>query len=226
MTTFSYNNFLEKCKKYHEKETRDLTYVMARNMFKNWPKYKEEALRLLLADWNRRHIVKFSKLYQLNNQLIKDIRGAMKSFNELENKHPETFSRRLKDIDLDNAEFGATIKNAFKIFQEKELIFGVGAAKSLHLLYPDIFVMWDSNIYRGNRQLSSSYLKFMKNVKNELVIPLLSNRSEEKIWEDHCSRLNEKIQQFYSKIGFKESLLKMIDEYNYIIAIKKRDSRR
>lgn len=214
----SYDEFLNTCKVYHKRETRDLTYVMARNLLKNWPQYKEEATRLLLADWNRRHIVKFSKVYQLNNQLTKDIRGAMKSFNELENKHLETFSRRLKEIDLNNAELGGTIKNAFKIFQEKELIFGVGAAKSLHLLYPDIFVMWDSNIYRGNRQSSSCYLKFMKNVKNELVIPLLSNKSEEKIWEDHCSRLNEKTQQFYSKIGFKEPLLKMVDEYKYIEA--------
>lgn len=217
MKTLDYNKFLDRCEKYHEKETRDLTYVMARDIIENTAQSKEEAARLLLADWNRRHIVKFTKKNNpLNNQLIKDINNAMNSLDELKNKNTEMFSKKLNDIDLENGAVTETIGNAFKIFQEKELISGVGAAKSLHLLYPDIFVMWDSNIYPGNRQLSSSYLKFMKNVKNELVIPLLSNRSEEKIWEDHSSRLNEKIQQFYSKIGFRESLLKMVDEYKYI----------
>lgn len=60
------------------------------------------------------------------------------------------------------------------------------------------------------------YLKFMRKVKEKFV-PLLEKHSVEKMWKDHFSQLNKRNQDFYSRLSFRETFPKMIDEFNYYI---------
>ena len=56
------------------------------------------------------------------------------------------------------------------------------------------------------------YLEFLKQ-SQEIIRTILSKRSENDIWNDHLTFIDK---DFMAAFSFKESMLKMLDECNYI----------
>jgi len=128
--------------------------------------------------------------------------------------------------DFDNEEIAEHIKSIYESAYVKNIV-PTAISKILHLLNPDLFVMWDEKIRekykKKNPAISISangYLEFLKTVQTEVKEAIKeeserSGRSEQDIVEEICTNLPSK------KLGpeyCRKTLAKLIDEYNYIIA--------
>ncbi|RLI77629.1 hypothetical protein DRP05_09555 [Archaeoglobales archaeon] len=137
---------------------------------------------------------------------ISDIYELLKGTNSVIEELKET---SITTVDLSDSFIENSIKTLYRKFSE---VFGAtGASKALHLLLPNLFVMWDDSI-RKNYQVvvpnENEYLNFLKTVKDELVDFIKD-----------CSTKNgldfEGAEKFIKeKTGVE--LTKLIDELNYL----------
>jgi hypothetical protein len=211
--------FLEYCKKYHEKEQRDVAYVVSRNVISKDPSNTSFILagaKLIIITWNA---IRFQKLRkEVRDELENDIFEAYtKTKLDLEKLR----EKRLENLNLNESELKETIKKIFLVFSSKKSIEFTGASKILHVLNPYVFMMWDSSIreayhklHTKNHELRSPdcYLEFLKQ-SQEIIRTILSKRSEDDIWNDHLTFVDK---DFMAAFSFKESMLKMLDECNYV----------
>lgn len=173
-----------------ENEPRDLFYRVATELIRLSIEGKTqitlpEALSVLLQTWNR----SYYRFKPFDNQHYTDI------CNLLERQSTSVFRFRERSI-LSLAK--DDLSNIVEIFGEFEQVLGrVGAAKSLHLLAPKFFPLWDGAIAKAYKVTlgpvgsnSGKYLKFMLSIRNQ------------------CKQL-----QGLPLQG--QNLLKRIDEYNY-----------
>jgi hypothetical protein len=211
--------FLEYCKKFHEEELRDIAYVVSRNVISRDPSNISFILagaKVIIITWN---MVRFQRLpKEVRDNLENDILEAyMKTRLELEKLKGE----RLENLHLNDDELRETIKRIFLEFSSKRSIRFTGASKILHVLNPFVFMMWDNNIrsayhklHTDNHKLGSPecYLEFLRQ-SQEIIKTILNKRSEDDIWSDHLTFIDK---DFMMAFSFRESMLKMLDECNYV----------
>ena len=127
----------------------------------------------------------------------------------------------MENLNLNGNELKETIKKIFQEFSSKKSIRPTGASKILHMLNPYVFIMWDRKIREAYHKLHAKnhkpdspncYLEFFKQ-SQEIVKTILSKRSEDDIWNDHLTFVDK---DFMAAFSLKESILKMLDECNYI----------
>jgi hypothetical protein len=155
-------------KVFLEKEPRDLFYRVATHLveeaFSNQNRLSlAEALSVLLQTWNQ----SFYRFHPFSNRNLADIELLL-----VEHKN-EIEQYRIRNISsLKDSEEGEIVS----IFQSFEAVLGpVGAAKTLHLLAPEFFPIWDRTIAVAyNHPLSEAgtngkkYFEFAKDVKDQI----------------------------------------------------------
>src|SRR5947209_7654678 len=127
-------------KAFRANEPRDLFYRVAIELLDLAADGKTqfraaEALAVLLQTWNKRY---YNKHHPFDKKHFSDIE-------ELVRKHEQTIaSFKKRSIASFSAEDEELVKTIFKSFDK--VVGTVGAAKSLHLLAPHFFPIWDRAI--------------------------------------------------------------------------------
>ncbi len=200
------------CKIFQQIEHRDVAYIIARRYIENNSSKNDFILaaKMFLLFWNDR-------LYRANptyKDLLQD---------QLSVTYDATFPRihDLTNIAIDTPDIDKiadTIYELFRICYLKDAIGIVGAAKLLHLLKPDLFMIWDNEIITNyhklhmlnqNSHIKDSrdlcYVEFLRNC-NGIAKAISARTNIEKLQIEHPS---------YAHFGFKKTLAKMIDECNF-----------
>lgn len=170
----------------------------------------KEIIKVFLALWGRmgRTVDRKNLGYE---KLTEQLRNAEGIFQRIRGKN-------LLDINLEEREMEETIRQAYDSSRIR-YIGATAVSKILHLIDPEVLVMWDGDI-RGRYHVAESadgYLKFLKMVKQEVEEALAeeakrSGRSKEEIVEKICSELpSRKLGQEYNR----KTLAKLIDEYEW-----------
>jgi len=212
---------LGRCKIFHEREKKDTHFAKAFEKFRN---EKVEGILYLLKKWNPRVTGEGAR---------EDIRDA------LENEKTKDYLDKLSKKTILNFDRGdrKEIVELFGIFREKNNIKITGASKALHLLNQELFVMWDADIRTAyhsllHRPLNEQHLEGGRDCYFEFLLNCQEFCKEISDWKDpqapvnvlvsehmKCLENSEKMQKTwgcYKKCGYRETLAKMIDEFNYI----------
>jgi len=155
-------------KAFVEHEPRDLFYKAAielvRLVFEGKTKLTlAEALAVLLQTWNRA----FYRYTPFDSRHFDEIEGLL-------NRHRQVIEGfRLRTIESFSTEDKDPVSKVFSEFEE--LLGPVGAAKSLHLLAPEFFPLWDRAIAKACRcplkkrgQNAPSYCRFMEMMQEQV----------------------------------------------------------
>jgi hypothetical protein len=187
-------NQLNRARKlYEQREPRDLFYRVARDLLERTLAGQSdftltEAVAVVLLTWNRRfYILKDTPDFDARH--IQDI-------NDLLDRHGEALvSYRARSIESLREDEQATIESMFDDFDR--ILGPVGAAKTLHVLAPRFFALWDRSVAQG----ASLYLK--KRVRNATLYWrwMLLTQSD-------CQHVG-------GEAVWGPGLLKRIDEFNY-----------
>ena len=215
--------FLEYCKKFHEEEPRDIAYVVSRDIISKDPSNINFVLAsavIIITTWNTARFQRLPR--EVKVKLKNDIIDAyMKTKEELEKLR----GKRLESLNLNDSEIRETIKKIFQEFSSKKSIDSTGASKILHILNPCVFMMWDRGIREAYHKLhnkdhkvgdSECYLEFLKQ-SQEIIKGILQEKGEEDIWNEHLTSLDEVNKDFMMAFSFRENMLKMLDECNYVM---------
>lgn len=207
------NGFLSYCKSFHEKEKRDLVYVISCDLFSSGNKLKQLAsIDIILMIWNMAWYIKTPREQKIN--LGEDIWGLIEKYND---NYSILRSKSISSFDEE------TQKLVKQIFEESEKKLGrVGASKFLHILNPKLFPLWDTKIahhyhkyrhQRRHREMSvDCYIKFIED-NIHITRNLLKDISEEDLWRQHKNEVPSDVFENFPKFG--ETVLKMLDECNY-----------
>jgi hypothetical protein len=215
--------FLAYCNKFHESEPRDIAYVVSASIVSKDPgdiNFILAGAKIIIMTWN---VASYQKLRRdVKLRLEKDIVDA---YEESREDLKSFRGRRLENIDLDDNNIKDAIKNIFLNFSTKTSIGSTGASKILHLINPHVFMMWDARIreayhtlhvghglYGKNQKIAECYLEFLKQ-SQEIIKTLLHNISEDDLWKEHQKSIEK---EFFRVFSFRETILKMLDEANYI----------
>jgi len=173
-----------------EHEPRDLFYMVASELIELAVEKKTEitlaeALAVLLQTWNRAYY----QFRRFDNQHFSDISSLVANYAQA------LFEYRKRSI-LSFAEDDIPkVKEIFNAFEE--VVGPVGASKSLHLLAPGFFPLWD-------RRIASTYGSGLGPVGTNAM--------------NYCRFMSCAKEQYASVKGQlpeSENPLKSIDEYNY-----------
>jgi hypothetical protein len=222
--------FLRGCQRFHEIERRDVVYQSSRTVVSKNPgneNYVLAGARPFLEIWNRVYLLRRPR--EIRERLGDDILEAFeKTSSYFEKLKKEEL--KLEKVDLGNFEIAEAIRNIFQIFSEKRSIGSTGASKVIHLIYPELFMMWDNSIrsayhrihpsyHRKSEDVASCYIEFMKNCK-DIAASISSRIDMKELWKEHLNRLEEKTRRYLQTFP-PETLPKMIDECNYVRWFKK-----
>jgi hypothetical protein len=182
---------------FRKVEPRDLFYRVAIELIdlslqKKTNVTVPEALAVLLQTWNKA-LYRFRPFDERHFSEIEKIVNA---------KLPVLLQFRNRSIADFEKKDELTVE---VIFQDFERVLGpVGAAKSIHLLAPRFFPLWDTaiakayKIYFGKRgENAARYGRFMAETKEQV------------------EQLKKQIEQFGGGSGIDDNPLKAIDEFNY-----------
>ena len=212
---------LRGCRIFHKEEPRDLAYIVARKIILERldSVYNIVAgAKILLLIWN---IVYIRFLPAKTRQSLEE--DLMKSYETARGDIGLLGDKKLESIELYDSNVTDRIQAIFKCFQGYSSIGVTGASKTLHLICPDLFVMWDSEIRRNYHKLHQNkwdtidqcYVEFLKQTQ-EIARGLLHQRSAEEIWKMHpIHSIEPQLIELFSRASVK-SLPKMIDECNYV----------
>lgn len=151
-----------------------------------------------LVVWKCRGLV--SSNSENKKKYLNQVGRLKKVLKNISEKFKGLKNHNLKDISIKDKEF--TIRTIYKNIREAK--FGATAtSKIMHIFNPNLFVMWDEAIrtnkyYNCRSATPNQYVKFMKKIQ--------------KI----CKRLNIKQKELKITIKRKPTLVKMIDEANYM----------
>jgi len=174
--------------------------------------HAKEIIKIFLIRWGRMGRTVDRKDLDWE-QLSKQLRNSKEHFQKLRGKS-------LLDINLEDIEMADAIKEAYSSAEVK-YIGATAISKILHLLNPELFVIWDADIREkyGVAGSATGYLKFLKLVKREVEEALEKEATKSKcgkkeIVERICVELpSKKLGQEYVR----KTLAKLIDEYNWWI---------
>ncbi|MEM3661097.1 MAG: hypothetical protein QXU11_12030 [Thermoproteota archaeon] len=205
------------CKKFHEHEVGDIAYIVSRSIvskYQNNIGLKIAGAKIIILTWNA---ARFQRLPQeVKNSLEKDIREA---YEKTEEELRKLERKSLLNLDLADNGLKKSIESIFSEFSSKNSIGFTGASKILHVLNPDVFMMWDTSIRDAYHELHNKghkkadpecYLEFLK--QSQDIIAVL-NKSTEDLWKEHLEFLDKNLVKEFS---YTESILKMLDEANYL----------
>ena len=213
---------LEYCRVFHEFEPRDLAYIVSRYIVEQRP-YDDyfvlAGAKMIILSWNAAMFLKLSRedKRRFDEDILEAYRECKTIFKFLENK-------RLEELDLSDMEVRELIVRAFNAFASRKRIGSTGASKILHIILPNIFVMWDSRIREAYHKLHSKdhregsakcYFEFLKQTQ-QIVVDLLSKVDEEELWKRHLSIYSINDRKLIETFNFRETVLKMLDECNYV----------
>lgn len=132
--------------------------------------------------------------YSMKQFDLKKFELTLKEINPIFNKFS---NKKFEATDFDNSDIQIDIKTIYEKLREQAK--QTGATKIMALKNPQLFIMWDTEIrkiYKIYNNGGDDYLKFLKKMKNEF---------------GHIKSINKRL-----------PLAKAIDEYNYVIAEKRR----
>lgn len=212
---------LRGCGIFLKEEPRDLAYIVARKIILERPDSPYHIVagsKILLLVWNIVYIrfLPAKTRRGLEEDLMKAYENARADIGLLGDK-------RLESIDLHDSNIADKIQDIFRCFQKYKSIGVTGASKTLHLIRPDLFVMWDGEIRKNYHKLHQNkldtfdqcYVEFLKQTQ-EIAKGLLHLRSADEIWKIHpIHSIEPQLVEIFAKASVK-SLLKMIDECNYV----------
>ena len=171
-------SLLEKCEIYLKNEGRASFYDLSMEIVDNHPLH---ASIIILATWNTarfRFMTSDSRNLQNLTIAIQKVQPLFKELNGM-----------ISDADFDK--MGETIKTFYLILSRVKGVEYTGASKVMHILKPELLVMWDTYIRDeyGYSTSAEDYLKFQKEMQSKF---------SGVIWENP-----------------RKTLAKAIDEYNY-----------
>jgi hypothetical protein len=191
------------CRTFEAQEPRDSMYRVSTFLVREWwndPARLVEALSVLLLVWNSA----FYRYGGFNEQRLEDcLRQNQSTFARFRARNLSTFG------EADHADTNRIFIALSEALQR--VIDGVqspvSAGKTLHLLAPDFFPLWDQYIAQAyrcpytNEVPSVAYIVFCQRIRNvsvSLTAELTVDQSPRRDWL------------------LKKTLLKRIDEYNYV----------
>lgn len=133
-----------------------------------------------------------------------------KSIRELNERFERLRDEKLSDVDFNNEEVAEAIKRIYTRLIKVENLGPTGASKVMHLLNPELFVMWDNNVrdkirpdnegrkFAGN---ADGYLDFLRWIRKEL---------DEAVEDRSLEEIRTEIGGDYVR---DKTLAKMADEY-------------
>ena len=169
---------------------------------------KAAAVSVFLITWN-------NVWYTVNPQGKEASKDLEKHFSDLKKAISSTVTKialftgkDLMDVDLNDENVEFTIKACFDTF--KRVCGSTGASKALHILNPNLFIMWGRKIREayGVEDDSNWYLKSLHKVKS-----ILENVIQEYAYDNDLS-MDKARETLRQKLGV--SLIKALDEYNYL----------
>ena len=122
-------------------------------------------------------------------------------------------------VDIKNENTGKTIERGFG---------PIATGKTLHLLNPELFVAWDTNILKSyglslemkGEKGAEEYMKFLK-IMERLALKIRSSKNDEEEFLSNCISLNEENSQSDNGgNGNRKTMAKFLDEYNWIVYTK------
>ncbi|MEM3385698.1 MAG: hypothetical protein QXE78_09250 [Nitrososphaeria archaeon] len=170
----------------------------------------KQIIKIFLIQWGRMGRTVDRK--DLNWELLTNqLRKSKEAFQKLHGKG-------LLDINLEDKEIEGAIKEAYNSVRVK-YVGATAISKILHLLNPEVFVIWDEGIRKKYKVAGSviGYIEFLRKVKGELEEALQeealkSGFSKKEIAERICTEyLSNKLGPEYNR----KTLAKLIDEYNW-----------
>jgi hypothetical protein len=183
-------------KAFAEHEPRDLFYKAATELvgliFEGKTKLTlAEALAVLLQTWNKA----FYRYTPFDSRHFDEIEGLLDQYRQ------EIEGFRVRTIESFSTDDKEPVSKIFSDFEE--VLGPVGAAKSLHLLAPEFFPLWDRAIAEACRcplkkrgRNAPSYLRFME-------------------------MMQEQISNLGNEAAIDQNPLKILDEYYYCKFTKK-----
>jgi hypothetical protein len=118
-----------------------------------------QAIILMLATWNFAHF----------RYHMKDFR--IREFEDTINDCDFSYFRdlRFEQIDFNNAEIRQKIQSIYDTLSEYDGVSHVGSTKIMHIICPNMFVMWDTKIRRHYKceKSSNEYLRFLIEMQNK-----------------------------------------------------------
>jgi hypothetical protein len=212
---------LRGCTIFHKEEPRDLAYIVARKIISERPDsvyHIVAGVKILLLIWN---IVYIRFLPMKTRQDLEE--DLVKAYEKARNDIEVLSDKRLQSTELHDSDVIDRIQAIFKCFREYDSIGVTGASKTLHLIHPSFFVMWDGEIRKNYHKLHQNrghtidqcYVDFMKQTQ-QIAKGLLLQRSAEEIWKAYpIHSIEPQLVEVFSEASVK-SLPKMIDECNYV----------
>lgn len=157
MFTMDEELFLKKCEKFHVIENRHWAFPLAFWLCEEDP---VAGISFLLSTWNARWSGRrefFGKLPEQVKQALDESKDDLNKLNQ----------QMLEEVNWDKNK--NEIIRVFEFFEKQPAIKTTGASKALHLLKPNLFVMWDGKIRKKYQVRTYSfkangakYLEFMK----------------------------------------------------------------
>ena len=215
------NKLLKGCAIFRKEEPRDLAYIVAREIVLERPDSAYHIVagaKTLLLVWN---IVYIRFLPAKTRQSLEE--DLMKAYETVNDEINLLRNRRLESAELDDPNVVDRIKAIFNCFQKFDSIGATGASKTLHIICPDLFVMWDTEIRKNYHKLHDNrwdtldqcYIEFLKQAQ-KIAKGLLQQKSAEEIWKNHPIHSEEpQLVESFPQASVK-TLPKMIDECNYV----------
>jgi hypothetical protein len=145
--------------------------------------------------------------------------NELESYLEMNNNFKKLLSYRFETANFD--EIGYDVKALFGLFNNLDKRGGeapVARAKTLHVLYPNLLVMWDNAILISygcsNKKipLAERYLQFQKRVQFEGEKVLQSLKNEKQL-SDNLSASKLLCKSLYNDA---KTFAKIMDEYNFV----------
>jgi uncharacterized protein YukE len=178
-----------------------------------------DVIRIFLVQWGQMaRAIEREKPPTDWDKLTKNIKSQRDAFQRLAGKD-------LLSIDFD--EVAGDIECIYNKLAEVRNIGATATSKILHLLNPEVFVMWDGKIIEKYKEKyekvggnAKGYVEFLKAVQREVKEAIeeeakRSGKSEKQIVEEICTNLpSKKLGPEYSR----KSLTKLVDEYNWTLA--------
>lgn len=137
----------------------------------------------------------------------------------LEKEFKQLWSRSFLTIEFNEEKISKAIKNIYSRLDPIPYIGGpTSIPKILHLLNPEIFVMWNTDIRENYRKKNNrirdtpeGYLEFLIEVKEELKEAIYDRQKES---GKELDRIEQEIRSRYKN----KTLARIVDEYNWIVA--------
>ena len=161
-------------------------------------------------------LVEWGTMARVVNQAGLDWNGFGFTIRQLAPEFAKLQGKRFVAIDFDKEPFSTAIPTIYgKLKMFPKLGGSTNVSKVIHLLNPEVFVMWDSYIrttyHRKNKRINEfheGYLEFLKEMQKE-IMEALTERQEETGRD-----LEENEKELRKKFNHK-TLARLIDEFNY-----------